>query len=264
MPFRPRLRRALDALLAVQRRGSAIRDGNLAAAISMRAFLALFPIAVLAIAVIGWVGGDSARVSKQITDGFGLGTAFGNTLHDAVQAANDARLASSILGIVGLLWTGTGLAAAMSAAWDSAWDAPGGSLRGRALGFAWLIGGLAFLGASVLTSVLFHRLQVLLEFGIIGGVIASALFLFWTALLLPSRRIPWRAMVRPALIGGVALEVLRDVGATVVPALVRRSSSAYGAIGATFALLVWLLVMGRVVVWVAIYERYRYDHTVRD
>lgn len=264
MPRSSLFRRAVDAVVAVQRRGSEIRDGNLAAAISMRAFLALFPIAVLALAVIGWVGGDSANVSAQITDGLGMGRAFGNTLHDAVQAANDARLASSIVGIVGLLWTGTGLAAAMAAAWDTAWDTPGGALRGRALGFAWLAGGLAFLGVTVFTSVLFHRLQILLELGVIGGVLAGALFLFWTALLLPSRDIPWRSMVRPALVGGVALEALRDVGATIVPALVRRSSSAYGAIGATFALLVWLLVMGRVVVWVAVYERYRFETRVTD
>jgi uncharacterized BrkB/YihY/UPF0761 family membrane protein len=41
---------------------------------------------------------------------------------------------------------------------------------------------------------------------------------------------------------------------------VRRSSTAYGTIGATFALLVWLLFVGRVIVAAAIYERYRWEH----
>jgi uncharacterized BrkB/YihY/UPF0761 family membrane protein len=67
-------------------------------------------------------------------------------------------------------------------------------------------------------------------------------------------------MVRPAIYGGIALEALRAVGTHVVPALVRRSSTAYGTIGATFALLVWLLLVGRVIVAAAIYERYRWEH----
>jgi uncharacterized BrkB/YihY/UPF0761 family membrane protein len=67
-------------------------------------------------------------------------------------------------------------------------------------------------------------------------------------------------MVRPALYGGIAMEILRAVGTNVVPALVRRSSTAYGTIGATFALLVWFLFVGRVIVAAAIYERYRWEH----
>ena len=264
MSLNERLRGAVRAGAAVQRRSSAIRGGNLAAAISMRTFLALFPIAILAIGAIGLAGGDPSTVSRNLAHTLGLGQEFGRTISRSVQTAEGVRLTSSILGIVGLIWTGTGLSTAMSAAWDTAWDTPGGSLRGRAFGAVWLVGGLAFLAATVGLGVLLHRANVLLELGVLGGVLSSALFLFWTALLLPTRRIPWREMVRPALLGGLALEVLRDVGSTIVPALVRRSSTAYGAIGATFAMLVWLLFMGRVVVYVAIYERYRLGTRVTD
>jgi membrane protein len=256
--FRARFRAAFDAAVAVQSRFSAIRGGNLAAAISMRAFLALFPIAILAIGVIGLVGGDPSTTGADLAKALGLGSEFSDTLSTSIQAAEDSQVASGIIGIVGLIWTGTGLASAFAAAWDAAWEEPGGSLRGRGFGVLWLIGGLAFLAATVATSVLFHRFEVLLEFGVIGGIIANTGFLLWTAFLLPTRSIPWRAMLVPALAGGIALEVLRAVGATVVPALVRRSSTVYGAIGATFALLVWLLVMGEVIVAVAVFERYRW------
>ena len=51
------------------------------------------------------------------------------------------------------------------------------------------------------------------------------------------------------------------IGSNVAPALVRRSSTAYGTIGATFGLLVWLLfVGGAVIVAAGIYERYRWEH----
>ena len=37
-------------------------------------------------------------------------------------------------------------------------------------------------------------------------------------------------MVRPAIYGGIAMEALPAIGTNVVPAFVRRSSTAYGTI----------------------------------
>jgi membrane protein len=250
----------VEVNIAIQRRSAAIRGGTLAAAISMRAFLALFPIALLAIGAVGIAGGDPSRVARNLAEALGLGREFGHTLAHSVQTAESKRALSSLLGILGLIWTGTGLASAIAAAWDEAWDSRGGALRGRTLGSVWLIGGLAILAALVAISAALNQADVLIELGTIGGVLANGVFLFWSALLLPERQIPWRAMVRPAIYGGIALEVLRAIGTHVVPALVRRSSTAYGTIGATFAMLVWLLFVGRVIVAAAIYERYRWEH----
>lgn len=250
----------VEVNVVIQRRSAEIRGGTLAAAISMRAFLALFPIALLAIGAVGLVGGDPSSVARSLATALGLGHEFGHTLAKSIQTAESKRVLSSVLGILGLIWTGTGLAAAMATAWDAAWSTSGGVLRGRTLGTVWLIGGMAFLGVMVAISAALHDVNVLIELGTIGGIVSNALFLFWTALLLPERRIPWRAMVRPAIYGGIALEILRAIGTNVVPALVRRSSTAYGTIGATFALLVWLLFVGRVIVAAAIYERYRWEH----
>ena len=254
------MRATVDLGLTLQERWSQIRGSNLAAAISMRAFLALFPIALLAIAAVELAGGDASHLGRNLAEALGMGSDIGRSLSHNVQSAESQQLATSLIGIVGLIWTGAGLGSAMSAAWDTAWSIGGGALRSRAIGTLWLLGGLVFLALTVGLSVLLHRADVLIELGAVGGVIASSLFLFWTALLLPGRDLPWRAMVRPAIYGGIALEILRSVGATVVPALARRSSSIYGAIGATFALLIWLLIMGEVIVMVAVYERYRWEH----
>ena len=58
----------LGVAVAVQRRFGAERGANLAAAISMRAFLSLFPVLVLAIAVVGFVGGDPRQIANDIVD----------------------------------------------------------------------------------------------------------------------------------------------------------------------------------------------------
>ena len=260
MQLRSRLAHVVAVNVEIQRRSAEIRGGTLAAAISMRAFLALFPIALLAIGAVGLVGGNPSTVARSLAEALGLGHQFGRTLAHSVQTAESKRVLSSLLGILGLIWTGTGLAAAIATSWDAAWSTAGGAIRGRTLGAVWLAGGMVFLAVMVAISAALNDANILIELGTIGGVLANSAFLFWSALLLPERRLPWRAMIRPAVYGGIALELLRAVGTHVVPALVRRSSTAYGTIGATFALLVWLLFVGRVIVAAAIYERYRWEH----
>ena len=49
--------------VAVFRRFGTERGANLAAAISMRGFLARFPVLVLAIAVVGFIGGDPRAIA---------------------------------------------------------------------------------------------------------------------------------------------------------------------------------------------------------
>lgn len=61
-------------------------------------------------------------------------------------------------------------------------------------------------------------------------------------------------MLPAAIVGGVCLEALKLVGTFVIPRVVSRSSELYGTIGAVFALLVWFLVIGRVVVYVTLIE----------
>lgn len=259
MQIATRFDRARHDVGEVQRRFTAIRGGNLAAAISMRAFLALFPIVLLAIAAVGFAGGDAHRVAHDIANALGLGSDLGKSLTHVVQSAQKRRVESSIVGLVGLIWTGTGLTLSVNAAWDEAWSIRGGAWRGRTAGAIWLLGGLAFLAVIVGTAVLLRQAGILLQLGIVGGVAADALFFYWTAIVLPARKIPRRAMRFPAVMAGIGLEILKVVGSLVVPALVLRSSALYGALGAVFAVLIWLLVLGRLIVYTALLERVRWD-----
>jgi membrane protein len=248
----------LGVSVAVQRRFGSERGANLAAAISMRAFLSLFPVLVLAIAFVGFVGGDPRSVAEDIVSALGLSGRAANTITDAVRTAQDTKVASSLIGVVGLLWTGTGLAASLTAAWNQTWRIPGGGVRGRLFGFVWLLGGLVLLALALLMLALVGGNGALPEVGIVAGVAVDSLGFLWTAWILPTRRIPFRAMLPAAIIGGAAFEALKLVGTFVIPRIVSRSSELYGAIGAVFALLVWFLVLGRLVVYVTLIEHERW------
>jgi membrane protein len=244
----------LGTAITVQRRFGAERGANLAAAISMRAFLSLFPVMVLAIACVGFIGGNPRQIADDIVKELGLSGSAATTITDAVRTAQDTKVASSIIGIVGLLWAGTGLAASLTAAWNETWRIPGGGVRGRALGFVWLLGGLVLFAIAVFVLSLVGDNGALPEIGVVAGVLVNTVGFLWTAWVLPTRRIPIRSMLPAAVVGGVCLEVLKLVGTFVIPRIVSQSSELYGTIGAVFALLVWFLVIGRVVVYVTLIE----------
>jgi uncharacterized BrkB/YihY/UPF0761 family membrane protein len=86
------------------------------------------------------------------------------------------------------------------------------------------------------------------------GLAVNTLVWLWTSWILPNRRVPWKALLPAAVVGTVGLEVLKVAGGYVVPKLVARSSALYGTIGVVFALLTWLLVLGRLVVFVTVVE----------
>lgn len=243
----------------LQRRFAADRAGNLAAAISMRAFLALFPILVLCIAVVGLFVGDATAFADRIVDALGLSGDAAKAITEATRTAQRTKVASSVIGVVGLLWTGTGLAASITDAWNQVWQIPGGTLRGRLVGVGWLAGGgvLAVLGFGA--TGLVSGSGELVVVGIVGGLAVDTMLFLWTAWILPARRIPVRAMLPAAAIGGVGYEILKLVGGYVVPAMVSRSSTLYGTIGVVFALLVWMLVLGYLVVSVALVEKVLWD-----
>jgi membrane protein len=240
--------------VAVQRRFGAERGANLAAAISMRAFVSLFPVLVLAIAFVGFLGGNPRHVADDIVRELGLSGRAANTITDAVKTAQDTKVAGSVIGVIGLLWAGTGLAASLTATWNQVWRIPGGGVRGRTLGFAWLLGGLVLFALAIFLLSLVGGNGALPEIGVFAGVVVNTLGFLWTAWVLPTRRLTFREMLPAAIVGGVCLEVLKIVGTFAIPRIVSRSSELYGTIGAVFALLVWFLVIGRVVVYVALIE----------
>jgi membrane protein len=127
-------------------------------------------------------------------------------------------------------------------------------VRGRLFGFAWLLGGLVLFGAALLMLSLVGGNDAIPEVALVGGLVVDTLLFLWTGWVLPTRRIPWRAMLPAAIVGAVCIEILKVAGVYLIPAIVSRSSALYGTIGAVFALLVWFLVLGRVVVYVTLIE----------
>ncbi len=132
---------------------------------------------------------------------------------------------------------------------------PGRGLRDKAVGLAWLGGaGVLFAGSFAISAASQLLPWYLAPLGIVAGLATGVGLWLWTAHTLPNRRIGWRALVPGAVVGAAGFEILKVLASFVVPRFVASSSDLYGPVGVVFAVLGWLLLFGRLVVYSAVTE----------
>jgi len=260
----------LKPVAAVQRRYGDVGGNQLAAAFTLQAFLSIFPLILVGLAVLGFMAAHSHGATSGVTgqgdlagrlvDQLGLQGESAKMMTDAVHAAERSRKAASLVGFLGLLWSGLGLVAALQFAYNSVWQVHDRGMKDKLFGLAWL-GGAAvlFVGGAAATTLLRWLPGFLAPVGILVTFAVSLGLWLWTSRVLPNTKLPWRALLPGAVLGAVGLEVLKAVGAYYVPKAVASSSALYGSLGIVFALLAWLLLFGRLVVYSAVLNVVRYE-----
>jgi membrane protein len=237
----------------VQQRFSELRGGELAAAITLQGFLALFPLLLVAISVLGFLNANSSDFSGNVIDNLGLTGSAADTVRDALSTASDSRQAATIIGVLGLAWSGLGLTSALRAAYNRAWQVQDRGLRDKAISVLWLIGAAVILGASIGATTLVRFLPAILApLGLLVGILVSFALFLWTEKVLADVDVGWRPLVPGAVVGAIGLEALKALGAFILPNMVANSSALYGTLGVVFALLAWLLIFGKLVVYTAV------------
>ncbi len=261
----------LKPVAAVQRRYGDVGGNHLAAAFTLQAFLSIFPLLLVGLAVLGFLSAHSHGAAGGITGGegdlagrlvdqLGLQGESAKMMTEAVHAAESSRKAASVVGFLGLLWSGLGLVGALQFAFNSVWQVKDRGIKDKAFGLLWL-GGAAvlFIGGAATTTALRWLPGFLTPLGVLVTFLVSVGLWLWTLRVLPNTKLPWRALLPGALLAAVGLEVLKVVGAYYVPKAVASSSQLYGSLGIVFAVLAWLLIFGRLVVYSAVLNVVRYE-----
>lgn len=245
----------LRYVLGIQDRYEALHGNVSANSITLTAFLALFAITLLAVAVVGYIDRADVDIATEVTEWLGLSGDASEVVTDAVStASNSARFATAI-GLLGVITIGTSFAGAVATAYNIAWDVKNRGMIERLRSLVWLIG-FGLLGAvGVMATTLWTRLPTeLAPLVVIVTMLANGVLWLFTSWWLPNRQTTLRAMLPAAAAGAAMLEALKVIGGIWVPRLVTRSSELWGTIGAVFALIAWILFFGRVVVYVTIVE----------
>jgi membrane protein len=83
--------------------------------------------------------------------------------------------------------------------------------------------------------------------GLLGFVVVTVLF-GWTMHFLLAGRVPWRFVVRPALVSGLLWVVFSVFSSIYFSTTVIDDSKTYGTIGVVFTFLTWFMLIGFVIV----------------
>lgn len=253
--------RALD----VQDRVDEINGGFAASAITITVFVSLFPLLLVAIAVVGFVAAGDDQLASRVIDNLGLTGSAAETMESAIQKASDSRRAASVIGLVGLAWSGSAVAVALQHGVRVPWQERSQGVRDRALGMAWLaVAGIGFAAAVALGGLLnFLPDQVPAGVVTVAAVLvglATEIGLFWWMFIgLGTRRVPNRDLLPGAIVAGLGFEVLKLVGTVLVPRLISSASSLYGPIGIVFAILAWLTLFAKLLVYASTLNAVRFE-----
>ena len=248
-PLTSRFRWA-DQALHVHKRFGQVQGGPLASYITLAAFLSLFPLLLVAIAVLGIVAGNvdvAAKVSEQLSLDGSSADLLGKTLDTAASSKRSA----SIIGLAGLLWSGLGLVNTLESSFDAVWQSEGRGLKDKAFALLWLAGASVLVVASLAATAAAGFLPGFLTWLSLLPTLAIDVALWlWTFKALTGRQgLPWRAHLPGAILGAIGFELLKIVGGVYVPRLVGSSSALYGTLGIVFALIAWLALFGRLSVY---------------
>lgn len=245
-------------VMRVQDRFDEVHGGYLAAAVTLAAFTSLFPLLLVTVGIVGFLS-LNADVPSQVIGRLGLTGNAADLVLKAVATAQESRRSATAFGVVGLLWSGLGMVAAIQYAFDNVWQVTGRGLKDKLGGLIWLGGSVVILVISFGLTAVLNVVPWLAPVSILVGLAVNLALWIWTLKALLNVDIPVRALVPGAVVGAIGLEVLKVLGSLYVPRAVSASSALYGSIGVVFAILAWLFFFGRLAVYVAVVNVVRWE-----
>jgi membrane protein len=259
------------------------RGNRLAGATSFFGFLSLFPLIVLAAAIIGPLLGDPAIKTLKDTLQKNLpGVADKIDIDALISHAGTIGLISGVL----LLLTGLGWVDALRASIRSMHeldDEPGNIVVLKLVDLGALIGlgavGLIATASSSIMTGLSKRIvdwinldgTWVASWGLdvisaVLGIASGAVLFLYMLTALPRIKLPRKVALIAALAGGIVFYLAQKLGNLYVSHVI-GSNAAYGALALPLALLVWIYLLTRVIMLIAAWTKeasldaYQQGHT---
>jgi membrane protein len=252
----------LDHLIRMYGRYQADGGDRLAAAVTFYWFLSLFPILLLAIALLGYVYGDDAP--QHVTNALSgyLPDQLVQTIGDTLA---DAKGKAGLIGLVGLLLSGLGWVDGLREAIRSIWHQnikAGNIITRKLVDIVVLVGLFATIAASIVitgaTTAATGYVLDLLGLADTGAAtvftqvltyvlatVADTLLFVYMFTRLPRVSTPFRKIVKSAVFGAIGFEVIKFAGAFYVARTTTKGEATYGAFAVVVGLLLFLNLISR-------------------
>jgi YihY family inner membrane protein len=232
--------------------------GMLATSLAYSGFVAVFPLLLLFVTILGFVlgGSDDAReaVLRSALVEFPI---VGDQLVRSLHPLQGSGVALAV-GLVGLAWGGLGVTQVAQHAMAEIWNVPGvrrpGFFPRMARGvIVMLVGGVGLIATSALASV--STFTGTLTPGRVAAITGSAVLnvvLFLAAFRITTvRAIAFRQLVWGAVLGGLAWTGLQALGGYLVGHQLRHASEVYGFFATVLGLMSWIFLGARVALYAA-------------
>ena len=247
--------------------------GLLANGLAFAALFATVPVALVTLGVAGWFVDDPAvqgRLARAIAD---IIPPLRELIDGALAAMTEGAALTSLLGVIGLIWTVSQFYVTLDVAFARIYSDPPerGVFRRTLRGFLWVAGLIGCVVALIVLGALIAvagsllpgpdsaaRLlrDVLTSFPAL--VVMGVLVVLIIYRVVPPRQPSWRVAALPALIAGVGTVLLSQLFLYVAPRLLGATAIA-GPVATAFVALAWLSFTFQVLLLGAAWVRVRDD-----
>jgi YihY family inner membrane protein len=242
-----RVRRTLRVASAVRAKAAGDDLGTRAAALTFTALLSLLPLVLLGLSAAGFAVSQTQsadwlhRLEGQIP---GVGV-FVNGQLGTLEAA---RLRRGVIGLAGVAWTASALAARATAALAAIFGLHPSAVADRVRA----IGAMLLLGALLIVTLAANGLVARIRIdGPLGGVawtasvvllvlVSFVFFLIGYRVLTPGGPMGLRDHVPGAVLMAVGWQLLLTIGTEVIARWIARSAAVYGTVASLFGMLLFL------------------------
>jgi membrane protein len=240
-------------LMAVLRKFADDQAGNLASLLAYYAFLAVFPLLLVLVTVLGIVLHDDPSAQQRILHSALIDfPIIGSQLRSNVQSLGRSGVGLAI-GLIGTLIGARGLTLSVQRAFNTAWAVPftrRPSFIGRQLRSLVLLGVIAL--AITVTGALSGIASV---GGLRGSLVTTAALLVSAALnagffvlgfrVATAKEIPLHNFVRAAVVAALGWQILLTAGSYLIAHELRHAEEVYGLFGLVLGLIAWLHVQAQ-------------------
>ena len=234
------------------------RGGQLAALLTYYGFLAMFPLLLVFVTVLGYLLHDNPSLRHDLLDSaLADFPVVGQELRRNVGALGGNGL-GLVVGLLALIWGSLGVAQVAQHVMAQVWNVPAARRPGFGPRLLRSVLVLAVLALAVGATAALTATATLLPGGVAVSVLSTAavvvlnVALYWLAFrVLTPAEVPSRDLLPGAVVGGVAWTALQALGGWLVARQLRHTSELYGTFGVVLGLLFFLYLAAQITVYSA-------------
>jgi YihY family inner membrane protein len=232
--------------------------GVLAANLTYTGFISLFPLLLVLMTILGLVASVSERIRTKVVSAISNQVPLiGHTLTYNVNHLQRNSVIGLIVGVIALIWGGTGLARAGLFTMEQVWNVPGPDRPGFFPRIARSLIFLGLLGVGVIVTTLLAALNtyghnsawLVVGADVVAGAANVAMYIAAFRILTP-KLVATRSLLPGAAVGGILYTMLQILGTFLVHHYA-HSDSAYGIFATVLGLIAWIYLAVQITVYSA-------------